>query len=510
MTRTVLGVDASTTAIKAIAFDADGMPVATGRSSLHRQSPHPGWAEQSAEEWWQGLVVAIRDVTEQLQSMGADMPEAVCITHQRETFVCLDGGGQQVRPAILWLDTRAKAQIEEFGNAAVHAASGKPPSTTPSLYKLIWLRENEPDALERTAMVLDVGGYLAYRLTGEYVTSTASADPLSLLDMAAFDWSPHLLGLTGLSASRFPRLVPPGQVMATVDSGASASTGLPVGTPVVAGAGDGQAAGLGAAVLDDERAYLSLGTSITLGLHSDAFRTSMSYRTLASPLAGSYTLEGLLASGALSLEWVRRVIATLPDTPEGNAALSAMAESSPPGSKGLLFLPYLTSAETPYWDADARGAFVGLGDYHTTADLVRATFEGLALEVRLLLELILADTGTNPGRLIVMGGAAKSSTFLQILADVLERDIEVSSEDETAALGAGILAGFAADLHGTSNLAATAARMTRTSAALRPGPGVSATYAKLFAVYRTLYPQLKSVFPSLRSFREDGGAGAHA
>lgn len=501
MTRTVLGIDASTTAIKAIAFDADGVPVATGRSSLQRQSPHPGWAEQSAEDWWQGLVAAIRDVIGQLESAGAGMPEAVCITHQRETFVCLDEDGQQVRPAILWLDTRAGTQIERFGDAAVHATSGKPPSTTPSLYKLIWLRENEPLTLERTAMVLDVGGYLAYRLTGEHVTSTASADPLSILDMAAFDWSPELLGLIGLPADSYPRLVPPGQVMATVDAGASASTGLPVGTPVVAGAGDGQAAGLGAAVLDDDRAYLSLGTSITLGLHSTEFRTSMSYRTLASPLAGSYTLEGLLASGALSLEWVRGAIAKLADTPDGNAALSALAGSSTPGSRGLLFLPYLTSAETPYWDADARGAFVGLGEYHTTADLVRATFEGLALEVRLLLELILADTGTNPGRLIVMGGAARSAVFLQILADVLERDIEVSSEDETAALGAAVLAAFAVGLHGQADLAGTAARMTRTTATFRPQADSSATYSRLFAVYRLLYPQLKGVFASLGEFR---------
>ncbi len=501
MTRTVLGIDASTTAIKAIAFDAEGVPVATGRSTLERRSPQPGWAEQSAEDWWQGLVAAIRQVVEQLRSVGADMPEAMSIAHQRETFVCLDDAGQQVRPAILWLDTRAKAQIDEFGSAAVHSTSGKPPSTTPSLYKLIWLREHEPAALDRTAMVLDVGGYLAYRLTGEYVTSTASADPLSLLDMATFDWSSDLVALTGLPSDRFPRLVPPGQIMATLDPSAAASTGLPTGTPVVAGAGDGQAAGLGASVLNDERAYLSLGTSITLGLHSEAYRTSMSYRTLASPLAGSYTLEGLLASGALSLEWIKSTIAKLPDTAEGNAALSALAESSAPGAQGLLFLPYLTSAETPYWDADARGAFVGLGDYHTTADLVRATFEGLALEVRLLLDLILADTRTSPARLIVMGGASQSAVFLQILADVLERDIDVSSEIETVALGAGILAGFAAGLHGGSDLASTAARMTRTTATFSPRAEVSSTYAQLFGVYRTLYPQLKSVFASLGEFR---------
>ena len=376
----VIGVDCSTTAVKAIAFDADGRAIAEGRAQLARSSPSPGWAEQSAADWWTATCIALRSLTERLIGLGAGPADGIAITHQRESFVCLDALGTEVRPAILWLDTRAGDQIARFGGPEIHALSGKPPSTTPSLYKLIWLHENEPRSLEATAMVADTHAYLVWRLTGRWATSTASADPMSLLDMSSFTWSDRLLDLAGLSSDRLPELVAPGSVIATVSTEASAQTGLPLGLPVVAGGGDGQCAGLGAAVLEPDQVYLSLGTSLTIGVQSEEYSVSPSYRTLASPVAGSYTLEGLVASGMLSLAWLRENVRGLPDSADAVEALTRMAQTSVPGSKGLLFLPYLTSAETPYWDSAARAAFVGLGDYHDVGDMAHAVYEGLALE----------------------------------------------------------------------------------------------------------------------------------
>lgn len=497
----VLALDCSTTAAKAVAFDPDGRIIASSRARLTRSSPQPGWAEQSGENWWHASSSALREVTTQLEALGEDPPQALSITHQRETFVCLDSAGDEVRPGILWLDTRAHRQIAEFGSREVHRISGKPPGTTPSLYKLIWLRENEPEALDRTAMVLDVHGYLVHRLTGRYATSTASADPLSMLDMETFAWSEKLLALAGLTVAQVPELFPPGSIMSHVTPAAAAETGLPVGLRVVAGAGDGQCAGLGAAVVSPGDAYLSLGTSLTLGVHSDDYRTSQAYRTLSSPLAGSYTLEGLVASGALSIAWFREQVAQLADTASADQSLSALAETVPAGSRGLLFLPYLTSAETPYWDAAARGAFVGLGDYHGLADMARAIFEGLALETRLLLEAIEADTQNEITGVTAMGGASQSALLGQIIADVLQRDIAVASETETVALGAGILAAYGAELEGQTDVAAIAARMSGVSTVYHPLASAGPLYDDLFAVYKTLYPRLRDAFGALARFR---------
>lgn len=497
----VLALDCSTTAAKAVAFNADGRAIASSRARLSRQSPHPGWGEQSAESWWRAACSALRGVMQELENLGEEPPAAISIAHQRETFVCLDAAGAEVRPGILWLDTRAHKQIAEFGSAEVHRISGKPAGTTPSIYKLLWLKENEPEALERTAMVVDVDGYLVHRLTGQYATSTASADPLSMMDMATFQWSGELLALVGLTTDQVPALFPPGSVIATVSAEAAAATGLPVGLPVIAGAGDGQAAGLGAAVVAPGNAYLSLGTSLTLGVHSVDYRTSMAYRTLSSPIAGRYTLEGLVASGALSIAWFREHIAQLADTPSADASLGHLAESVPAGARGLLFLPYLTSAETPYWDANARAAFVGLGDYHTLADMVRAIFEGLALEVRLLVESIEADTQTPIIGLTAMGGASQSAVLMQILADILQRDITVAAETETVALGAGILAAYGVAFEQQTDIAVIAERMTGIAQVYTPAPAMKTLYDDLFAVYRTLYPSLKDAFAALARFR---------
>lgn len=490
MTDVVIGVDCSTTGSKAVAFDRDGLAVAEARRGYVRDSPHPGWQEQDPEHWWAATRDALAELAGALAARGT-RPLALGVTHQRETFACLDEHGCPLRPAIMWLDTRAAEQIARLGSAKVHEISGKPPSTTPSLYKLAWLAEHEPEVLRRTALVVDVHGYLVRRLTGEPVTSWACADPLSLLDMRTFDWSATLLGLAGLVESQLPRLVPPGARIGGLTFEAAAATGLPVDLPVVAGAGDGQCAGLGAAVDAPGIAYLNLGTGLTLGTNSAEYVFSRAFRTLASPTAGAYTVEALLSSGVLSIAWMRDVLGLA----EGDQA--RLAALVPPGAGGLFYLPYLTSAESPHWDATARGCFIGLSDTHGRAEMCRAVLEGLAYEERLTAELMQQSTGQSIDRIAVMGGASRSEVFTQMLADVLERPVDVCAEAETTALGAAMLAAAAIGLDGTTDLTDTAARMSRVATVREPDPAASSQYRDAFCVYRDLYPALKPVFPRL-------------
>ena len=499
----VIGVDCSTTASKAVAFTADGTTVAEARRGYPRNSPCPGWQEQDPEDWWTATKEALAELAGALRARGVE-PVGLGVTHQRETFACLDEEGRALRPAVLWLDTRATEQIARLGTSEVHRISGKPPSTTPSLYKLAWLAAHEPEVLRRTALVTDVHGYLVGRLTGERATSWACADPLSLLDMRTFTWSPHLLALAGLSEAQLPRLVPPGSIIGGLTESAAAATGLPPGLPLAAGAGDGQCAGLGAAVVTGATAYLNLGTALTLGTHSDPYVSSRPFRTLASPLAGAYTMEGLLSAGALSIAWLRDVLCGLnPDGPR-EPQLEALAAGVPPGARGLLFLPYLTSAESPYWDPAARGCFVGLSEAHDAGALYRAVLEGLAYEQRLILELVEQVTGRRTDRLVVMGGASRSQLFTQMLADVLERPVAISAEVETTALGAAILAAAAIGLGGVPDVVETATRMSRVAAVRTPDTRTRDRYGEAFAVYRDLYPALKPVFPRLAALRDSG------
>jgi xylulokinase len=270
--RYVIGMDCSTTATKAVVWDMEGNAVAEGRATFPLSSPEPGWGEQNAEDWWRSTRDALRQAA---GGVDANQIGAIGITIQRETFVCLDEHNRPVRPAILWLDSRAGKQVAKYGSDKVHELTGKPPNPTPGFYKMLWLRENEPESLDRAHKVVDVHGFLVHRMTNQWKTSWATADPLGLVDLRSFDWSDELLGMVGLTREQMAEIHPPGEVLGELADEVAAEVGIPPGTPVVAGSGDGQSAGLGANITRPGRAYLNLGTAVvlprpgTLGNHVD-------------------------------------------------------------------------------------------------------------------------------------------------------------------------------------------------------------------------------------------------
>jgi xylulokinase len=492
-----MALDCSTTACKAVAFDEHGTSIAAERRPYGRRSPRPGWQEQDPADWWAAVEDALAALTARLGP--GDEPVALGLTHQRETFACLDADGAPLRPAILWLDTRSGEQVARLGTPDVHARSGKPPSTTPSLYKLAWLAEHEPEVLARTALVADVGAFLVGRLTGRVVTSWASADATGLLEMATLRWSPPLLAAAGLTAAQVPSLVAPGSPVGGLRPAVAARTGLPAGLPVVAGAGDGQCSGLGAGALEPGQAYLNLGTGLVLGVHVDAYRFDGALRTLAAALPGAYALEALLSGGALSIDWLHGVLGDLVDAVD--PTLEAAAAAVPPGARGLLFLPYLNGAATPHWDPRAGGAFVGLDDGHGRGELYRAILEGLAYEQARAVELVEASTGVRVESVLVTGGAARSDLLRQILADVLERPVVWPAEREPTALGAAVLAAAGVELHGPVGVRATARAMTGGGRITDPDPGPRALYRAVGDVHRALFPALRGVFGRLAELR---------
>ncbi|HET6499379.1 MAG TPA: FGGY family carbohydrate kinase [Amycolatopsis sp.] len=477
----VVGIDCSTTSAKAVVFDEAGACVAQGRAGLDTAMPRPGRHEQDPRRWWSATEQALRQA---IAAVGPDRVAAIGVTHQRETFACLDRDGTALRPAILWLDGRAGEQAAAAGTERVHRLSGKPPDITPALYKLMWLREHEPSIMDRMARVVDVGGYLLHELTGRWVTGWGSADPLGLLDMSTFEYAPELLDLAGIGAAQLPELVPPGTVVGEFES-----------IPVVASVGDGQAAGLGADVLAPGRAYLNLGTGIASGTPSPVYRAARAFRTLASPLAGDYTLETLLSSGTYLVSWFARQFDGGGEVP--GEGLQAAAAALPPGADGLMTLPYWNSAQTPNWDPFASGAVIGWRGVHGPAHLYRSLLEGIAFELRLQTEGVAAEQGTPIVEYRAMGGGSRSPLWTQMIADVTGRPVTVCAETETSALGAAIQAAAAVGLHG--DLRASARAMTRFSRTVEPS---SSAYEPFFEIYQRLYGQLAETLAALHRTRE--------
>ena len=488
----VLGIDCSTTAAKAIAWDGDGNGVAEGRAPLAMRHPRPLWSEQPAGDWWDATVTAVRQVTDQV---AADRIAAVCVTTQRETFVPVDVAGEPLRDGILWLDERSRDQLAEldrrFGADRIHALTGRPPSMTQSLPKLLWLVQHEPDVAQAAAQILDVSSYLNRRLTGQATIGLASADPMGIVDMVAGRWADELITGIGLRLDQFPAIVGQGQPVGAVTQEAASATGLRAGTPVVAGAGDGQSASLGAGVTGPGRAFVNLGTAVAAGCVSSTYQFDLAYRTCGGAMPGTFVLESLLRGGTATVTWFMEELAD-PTLADPLVVYEREAAALPPGAGGMMLVPYWNTVMNPYWDPAATGIVVGWTTETRRANLYRALLEGICLEYRLSIEGIVASSGERVDEHVVLGGGSRSALWCQILADVVRAPVRRAASADATNLGAAILAAVAAGWY--VDAAAAAAAMTSTTESFQPDPEAATAYDRL---YREVYVHL---FPALRPY----------
>ncbi len=497
----LLGIDVGTTGCKAVLVDAAGTVRAEATCDYPLHTPRPAWSEQDPHDWAAACTRAIREV---LERDGGARVTAVGLTGQMHGLVLLDAAGEVIRPAILWNDQRCGAQCEQItqrvGPRRVIELTGNPVLAGFTAPKIEWVRQNEPDAFARVAHVLLPKDYVRYRLTGELAGDVSDASGTSLFDVGRRRWSDEMLAALELPRRWLPDVAESPQVVARISPQAARQTGLPEGTPVVAGAGDQAAQAIGSGVVADGDACVTLGTSGVVFAACDTYRTDPQGRLHAFCHAAPdrWHLMGVVLSAGGSLRWLRD---TLCDSEVAEAQrrgcdpydiMTGIAERVPPGCEGLLFAPYLSGERTPHADPQARGAFVGLSLRHTRAHLIRSVLEGVAFALRDSLELI-RQAGTRPGALRLSGGGARSRLWRQILADVLGCDLTTLRAAQGAACGAALLAGVGA---GVFDSVEQAAATVRTDATIRPGDA-QAAYDALYETYRGLYPALRDTFAAL-------------
>lgn len=507
----VIGIDSSTTATKAIAWTATGRAVAEGRAPIRLSSPKPNYYEQDPEEWWSSTLAALRQITAQVD---ASRIAAIAISNQRETFAPLDADGKAVRPGMIWLDERARHLFKELadklgtgpdGLPEIHRISGKPVDVIPVANRVYWMLKTEPELHARTAMFCDVHGYIVHRLTGEYATSWASADPLGLFDNAQKQWSRPIMDAVGVDASRLPVAKAPGTVLGTVTAAAAEATGLRPGTLVVAGAGDGQLAGLGTGALTPDVAYLNVGTALVSGVHGAAYHNSLAWRTMGSPTGEGYYYEACVRAGTFTVTWFVNTICkgeTMP-TDALFRQLEQEAAAVPIGSVGLMMVPYWQGVMSPYWDSSARGVYLGFSGTHGRGHMYRALMEGMALEQYLSTSAVEKELGTTVERYVAIGGGASSDLWRQIFADATGKIIERSETVEASSLGAAMCAAMGA---GWFSRFADAAKAMAGKIVARSEP-IAANherYQQLFEIYRRIYGQVAPLYRELDRFVGDG------
>ncbi len=487
----LLGMDSSTTGCKAVVWDPQGQAIAEGRAGLHIQTPNPGWHQQDALDWWQAACTALRSACENIDPRRL---AGLAISHQRESFVAVDGDANPLSPAMLWLDQRGAPLLEEIGQRldreAFHRRSGKVLSANLAPAKIEWLRRERAEL--HPVYYLDTHAFLVQRLSGEYRTSIASADPLGLYDLEHGAWDEETLACVGANHSQMPEACPPGALLGKVTAEAAQQSGLPKGLPIFAGLGDGQAASLGSGLSGVGEASLSLGTSVIGGTCTDQYLTSRAFRTMTAGLPGAYILETVLLGGTYTQNWLVKDLLELTDLAAAVHSLEERASALPPGSQGLLLLPYWSGAMNPYWDADASGLILGLRGSHRREHIFRAILEGIAFELRLHLEGVEGALGQPIRRLIVSGGGARSPLWRSILAAISQKPLFHTGSPETASLGAAILAAAGAGLF--PDVATAVQAMVHVSPEPEPADAPAAEkYDRLYRdVYTQLYPQLRS------------------
>lgn len=504
----VVGIDCSTSATKALAWTRDGRLVAEGRAALPLANPQPGHFEQDPQDWWSATVAALQALTREVDPARI---EALAISNQRETFTIFQADGTPLRPGMVWLDERARPQQHRFGRSfgtdRIHAISGKPSNVQPPLYRLMWLQEHEPQLFARAEVCAEVHAYLAFRLTGRWATSTASADPMGLLDMERLGWSAAVLDHAGIPARLMPDLVSPGQVLGRLTAEAALATGLREGTLVAAGGGDGQCAGTGVGALRPGCAYTNLGTAVVCGTYSRSYVHDRAFRTMVAIADEGYICETVLRSGAFLIDWFAREMAGATDDTRLQvlAALEAEAAASPVGAGGVMVVPYWQGSMTPHWDDAARGLFVGLSGSTRRGHLYRALLEGIAMDQALALEGADRATGRPAERIVAIGGGASSALLVQTFADALGRPVSRSTTTEASSLGAAMAAARCAGWYG-SIAEACDAMSGATIRTVEPDPVRAEAYGRLKAIYADLWPAVTGVNRRLYDFAHPGHA----
>ena len=506
----VLGIDLGTSGTKTVLFDQNGKGLASATVEYPMAQPQNGWAEQDPADWANAAVSTIRTV---LEKSGVDKEDVMSlgISGQMHGLVMLDENNQVIRPSIIWCDQRTAKECEEItekvGYENMIRITANPALTGFTLSKLIWVRNHEPENYARCRHVLLPKDYVRFVLTGDFATEVSDASGMQMLDVPNRCWSDELLGILDIDRSLLAKVYESCEVTGHISAEAANLTGLSEKTLVVGGAGDNAAAAVGTGVVEDGKAFTTIGTSGVVFAHTDKLAIDPKGRvhTFCCAVPGAWHVMGVTQAAGLSLKWFRDNFCGA----EMNAAAQMGVDSydlinrevarSPIGANRLLYAPYLMGERTPHLDSECRGMFFGLSAMHQRRDLLRAVMEGVSYSLNDCLG-VLAEMGVAPETMLACGGGGKSPLWRQMLADVMNCPVATTVNTEGPALGVAILASVGAGLYPSVQEACR--QMIRVNPAQEPIPENVPKYAKTYALFKQLYAANKPLFQQLGGLEE--------
>ena len=525
----LLGIDYGTGGCKVTVLDETGAFVGEASTEYVTYHDHPGWSEQEPGDWWTSLTASL----DKLRAKGVDLSQIAACSLDGSTHnaVLLDAAYRPVRRTIMWTDQRSTVECEALKagwSEKIFSTCYQMPAPTWTLPQMMWLKANEPEALEKTAHVLFVKDYVRYLLTGEAATDYIEAQGTLFFDMAKSAWDADLVQMAGLSLAKLPRLINPTDIAGHVTAAAAAETGLPEGMPVVCGTSDSAVEDYGAGAVEPGDLIIKLATAGNVNSMTAAAHPHPKTLTYSHVVPGMWYSVSATNAAALCMRWLRdtffkvksacglemvksaasqplnaseqfnnlqvgeadRFKATAGGDLNLYSVIDREASGSSIGANGVFFHPYLQGERCPYWDANLRASFTGVSISSTRGDFARALMEGVAFSLRDCYRT-LEEMKLPVKRIFLIGGGARSRLWSEIVANVFNCTVAVPTPGD-ASFGACLLAGTGIGLF--ADVKDAVEKCLHIDRTIAPDPEAAAKYDHLFTCYRRLHDALAPVY----------------
>lgn len=493
-----LGIDIGTSGTKTVLFDERGKIKASDLAQYPIYQPKIGWAEQKPQDWWGAVCATIKNV---LAKSGVRDIAGIGLSGQMHGLVLLDKNDEPLRDAIIWCDQRTQRECLEIteiiGRERLIEITANPALTGFTASKIRYVQKNEPEIFERAVKIMLPKDYIRYMLTGEFATEVSDASGMQLMDIANRRWSGEVIDKLGIKRGMLGKMYESFEITGFVSKSAAALTGLGAGVPVVGGAGDQAAAAVGNGIVKSGIVSSVIGTSGVVFASVDSpliDRGLGRVHTFCHALPDTWHVMGVTQAAGLSLKWFRdnfcgeQISAGEETKTDPYVLMDEMAKTIPPGSEGVIYLPYLMGERTPHLDPRARGVFFGLSAVHTKAHFIRAIMEGVAFSLNDCMGII-KELGISPSLIIASGGGGKSPLWRQIQADVFGMPLAMASAKEAGALGAAILAGVGTGAY--KSVREGCAAVVKEGEKVMPNIGV---YDSSYKKFGEIYGSIKHIF----------------
>lgn len=495
----LLGIDIGTSACKVALFDQKGKVEAAVSEAYPVYYPHPGWAEQNPDEWWEAVCSAIWKVISS-SGIAPEMIAGIGIDGQSWSAIAIDENGKVLANTPIWMDTRAQSICDrvnaEVGAEKIFELCGNMLQPSYTTAKILWYKENMPEVYAKTYKILQSNSFIGYRLTGAITQDVSQGYGMHCFNMRTGEWDMEMCEALGISGSFLPELVPCHQIIGTVTEKAAELTGLKVGTPVAAGGLDAACGTLGAGVIHpgetQEQGGQAGGMSICIDEYAADPRLILGYHVVPD----QWLLQGGTTGGGGVMRWLEHEFGDYERSiaaEKGKTSLhqyNEEAEQVPAGSDGLVFLPYMAGERSPIWDPNAKGVFYGLDFSKTKGHMIRSCMEGVAYSLKHNLD-IAENAGAHVKELLAVGGSANSALWMQIKSDITGKPLAVPFSDTATTLGAALLAGVGVGMY--KDFEDAVEQTVKITRRYEPDKTNQAVYEKNYDTYLSLYENLKDL-----------------